>query len=101
MNTSSFLAIIAVASALVLLLGLWLMLAGRSMPQRLGLGSGQTLSLDRVTVACLYVGFDLHYLLPVGREMLAFHGAGHGPIAFDAGGGVKDGVAAHAAVDGI
>ena len=33
--------------------------------------------------------------------MLAFHGGGHGPITFNAGGGVKHGIAAHAAVDGV
>ena len=33
--------------------------------------------------------------------MLAFHVSGHRPIAFDAGGGVEDAVAAHVAVDGV
>jgi hypothetical protein len=33
--------------------------------------------------------------------VLASHAGGHGPIAFDAGGGVKDGVAAEAADDGV
>jgi len=33
--------------------------------------------------------------------MLAFHGRGQGPIVFEAGGGVKHGVPAHAAVDCI
>jgi hypothetical protein len=39
--------------------------------------------------------------VPVGGEVLAFHVAGHGPFAFDAGGGVKDAVAAHAAIDAV
>jgi hypothetical protein len=47
------------------------------------------------------MGEHLQKLLPVSGEVLAFHVAGHGPIAADAGGGVKHGVAAHAAVDGI
>jgi hypothetical protein len=37
---------IAVAAVLALLLGLWLMLAGRAMRQRRGLGEGQTVALD-------------------------------------------------------
>ena len=41
---------IAVAAVLALLLGLWLMLAGRGMRRRRGLGGGKTVSLDRVTL---------------------------------------------------
>jgi hypothetical protein len=40
----------ALAAFLALLLGLVLMLAGRGMRQRRGLGSGKTVSLDRVTL---------------------------------------------------
>jgi len=41
---------IAVAAVLALLLGLWLMLAGWGMRQRRGLGAGQTVALDSVTL---------------------------------------------------
>ena len=38
---------IVVAAALALLLGLWLMPAGRTMRQRQGLDGGKTVSLER------------------------------------------------------
>ena len=41
---------ITAAAVLALLLGLWLVLAGRGMRQRRGLGGGRTVSLDRVTL---------------------------------------------------
>jgi CRISPR-associated exonuclease Cas4 len=47
---------IAVAAVLVLLLGLWLMLAGRGMRQRRGLGDGKTVSLDRITLTSHRLG---------------------------------------------
>ena len=47
---------IAVAAVLALLLGLWLMLAGRGMRQRRGLGGGKTVSLDRVTLTSHRLG---------------------------------------------
>jgi hypothetical protein len=40
---------IALAAVLALLLGLWLMRAGRGLRLRLGLGGGTTVSLDRIT----------------------------------------------------
>jgi CRISPR-associated exonuclease Cas4 len=47
---------IAVAALLALLLGLSLMLAGRGMRQRRGLGGGKTVSLDRVTLTSRRLG---------------------------------------------
>jgi CRISPR-associated exonuclease Cas4 len=47
---------IAVAEVMALLLGLWLMLAGRGMRQRRGLGGGKTVSLDRVTLTSHRLG---------------------------------------------
>ncbi len=47
---------IAVATVLALLLGLWLMLAGRGMRQRRGLGGGKTVSLDRITLTSHRLG---------------------------------------------
>jgi CRISPR-associated exonuclease Cas4 len=47
---------IAVTAAVALLLGLWLMLVGRGMRQRRGLGSGETVSLDRVTLTSYRLG---------------------------------------------
>ena len=47
---------IAVAAVLALLLGLWLMLAGRGMRRRRGLGGGKTVSLDRVTLTSRRLG---------------------------------------------
>src|SRR5271166_319858 len=47
---------IAVAAVLALLLGLWLILAGRGMRQRRGLGGGKTVSLDRVTLTSQRLG---------------------------------------------
>jgi CRISPR-associated exonuclease Cas4 len=47
---------IAVAAVLALLLGLWLMLTGRGMRQRSGLGGGKTVSLDRVTLTSRRLG---------------------------------------------
>ncbi|MGO9466338.1 MAG: PD-(D/E)XK nuclease family protein [Isosphaeraceae bacterium] len=47
---------IAVAAVLALLLGLWLMLAGRGMRQRRGLGGGKTVSLDRITLTSHRLG---------------------------------------------
>ena len=47
---------IALAAVLALLLGLWLMLAGRGMRQRRGLGGGKTVSLDRVTLTSHRLG---------------------------------------------
>ena len=49
---------IAVAAVLALLLGLWLMLAGRGMRRRRGLGGGKTVSLDRVTLTSRAAGPD-------------------------------------------
>ena len=46
----------AVAAVFALMLGLWLMLAGRGMRQRRGLGSGKTISLDRVTLTSHRLG---------------------------------------------
>jgi CRISPR-associated exonuclease Cas4 len=47
---------IALAAVLALLLGLWLMLVGRGMRQRRGLGGGTTVSLDRVTLTSHRLG---------------------------------------------
>ena len=47
---------IAVAAVLALLLGLVLMLLGRGMRQRRGLGGGKTVSLDRVTLTSRRLG---------------------------------------------
>ncbi len=47
---------IALGAFLALLLGLWLMLAGRGMRQCRGLGSGKTVSLDRVTLTSHRLG---------------------------------------------
>ncbi len=47
---------IALVAVLALLLGLWLMLAGRGMRKRRGLGGGKTLSLDRVTLTSMRLG---------------------------------------------
>jgi CRISPR-associated exonuclease Cas4 len=47
---------IAVAAVLALLLGIWLMLAGRGIRQRRGLGGGKTVSLDRVTLTSHRLG---------------------------------------------
>jgi CRISPR/Cas system-associated exonuclease Cas4 (RecB family) len=44
------------AAALLLLLGLLLILAGRGMRQRRGLGGGRTVSLDRVTLTSFRLG---------------------------------------------
>ena len=41
---------------LALLVGLWLMLAGRGMRRRRGLGGGKTVSLDRVTLTSHRLG---------------------------------------------
>ena len=47
---------IAVAAVLALLVGLVLMLAGRGMRQRRGLGGGKTVSLDRITLTSHRLG---------------------------------------------
>ncbi len=47
---------IAVAAVLALLVGLWLMLAGRGIRQRRGLGGGKTVSLDKVTLTSHRLG---------------------------------------------
>ena len=47
---------IALAAVLALLLGLWLVLAGRGMRLRRGLGGGKTVSLDRVTLTSRRLG---------------------------------------------
>ena len=47
---------IAVAAFLALLLGLWLLLVGRGMRRRRGLGGGKTVSLDRVTLTSRRLG---------------------------------------------
>jgi CRISPR-associated exonuclease Cas4 len=47
---------VAVGAALALLLGLWLVLAGLGIRQRRGLGSGKTVSLDRVTLTSRSLG---------------------------------------------
>jgi hypothetical protein len=47
---------IVAAAVLALLLGLWLMLAGRGMRQHRGLGGGKTVSLDNVTLTSLRPG---------------------------------------------
>ncbi len=46
----------AVVAVLGLLLGLWLVLAGRGMRLRHGLGGGRTVSLDRVTLTSARLG---------------------------------------------
>jgi CRISPR-associated exonuclease Cas4 len=46
----------AVTAVFALMLGLWLMLAGRGMRQRRGLGSGKTISLDKVTLTSHRLG---------------------------------------------
>jgi CRISPR-associated exonuclease Cas4 len=46
----------AVAAILVLLLGLWLMLAGRGMRRRRGLSGGKTISLDKITLTSHRLG---------------------------------------------
>jgi CRISPR-associated exonuclease Cas4 len=43
-------------AALALVLGLWLMLLGRGMRQRRGLGGGKTVSLDRITLTSRRLG---------------------------------------------
>jgi CRISPR-associated exonuclease Cas4 len=48
---------IALAAGLALAFGLWLMLAGRGMRLRRGLGVGKTVSLDRVTLTSKRLGF--------------------------------------------
>jgi CRISPR-associated exonuclease Cas4 len=45
-----------VAAVLALLVGLWLMLVGRGMRLRRGLGGGKTVSLDRVTLTSRRLG---------------------------------------------
>lgn len=47
---------IALAAVLALLAGLWLVWAGRGMRLRRGLGSGKTVSLDRVTLTSRRLG---------------------------------------------
>jgi CRISPR-associated exonuclease Cas4 len=47
---------VALGAFLVLLLGLWLVLAGRGIRQRRGLGWGKTVSLDRVTLTSRRLG---------------------------------------------
>lgn len=47
---------IALAACLGLLLGLWLMRAGRGLRLRRGLGAGKTVSLDRVTLTSVRLG---------------------------------------------
>src|SRR4051812_44671599 len=47
---------IAVAAVLALLLGLWLMLGGRGIRRRRGLGGGKTVSLDKVTLTSHRLG---------------------------------------------
>jgi CRISPR-associated exonuclease Cas4 len=47
---------VAVGAFLGLLLGLWLVLAGRGIRQRRGLGGGKTVSLDRVTLTSRRLG---------------------------------------------
>ena len=47
---------IALGAFLALLLGLWLILAGRGMRQRRGLGGGRTVSLDRVVLTSRRLG---------------------------------------------
>jgi CRISPR-associated exonuclease Cas4 len=47
---------ITVAAVLALLVGLWLMVAGRGMRERRGLGGGKTVSLDRVTLTSRRLG---------------------------------------------
>jgi hypothetical protein len=47
---------IAVAAVLGLLLGLWLILAGRGMRRQRGLGGGTTVSLDRVVLTSRRLG---------------------------------------------
>jgi CRISPR-associated exonuclease Cas4 len=47
---------IAMAAVLALLMGLWLMQAGRGMRLRRGLGGGKTVSLDRVTLTSHRLG---------------------------------------------
>ena len=47
---------ITLGAVLALLLGLWLILAGRGMRQRRGLGGGKTLLLDNVTLTSRRLG---------------------------------------------
>ena len=47
---------VALGAVLALILGLWLILAGRSIRLRRGLGSGKTISLDRVTLTSRRLG---------------------------------------------
>jgi CRISPR/Cas system-associated exonuclease Cas4 (RecB family) len=47
---------IAVAAVFALMLSLWLMLVGRGMRRRRGLGGGKTVSLDRVTLTSRRLG---------------------------------------------
>jgi CRISPR-associated exonuclease Cas4 len=47
---------IALVAVLALLPGLWLMLSGRGMRQRRGLGGGKTVSLDRITLTSRRLG---------------------------------------------
>jgi CRISPR-associated exonuclease Cas4 len=47
---------IALAGGMALALGLWLMLTGRDMRRRRGLGSGKTVSLDRLTLTSRRLG---------------------------------------------
>ncbi|APW58609.1 hypothetical protein BSF38_00007 [Paludisphaera borealis] len=47
---------VAAIAAVVLLLGLWLMFAGRGIRRRSGLGGGKTVSLDRITLTSARLG---------------------------------------------
>jgi CRISPR-associated exonuclease Cas4 len=47
---------IVLGALLALLLGFWLMLTGRGMRQRRGLGGGKTVSLDRITLTSARLG---------------------------------------------
>jgi CRISPR-associated exonuclease Cas4 len=48
--------LLAAVAVLGLLLGLWLMLVGRDMRLRRGLGAGQTVSLDKATLTSHRLG---------------------------------------------
>ena len=49
---------VALVAILALLLGLWLVLAGRGIRRRRGLGGGKTVSLDRVTLTSRRLGLN-------------------------------------------
>jgi CRISPR/Cas system-associated exonuclease Cas4 (RecB family) len=67
---------IAVAAVLALLLGLWLMLVGRGMRHRHGLGGGETVSLDGITPTSHPLGLIGSKTASLDRITLSSHRLG-------------------------